>query len=145
MSRSCYLVGLISPEHPGSLAWRGEAAELLRAADWIPLVPRDMKHARGDGIKTAVSAKSVVARDMKDLQECDVVLWNANLFGATRQSVGSFMELGMALLLRKPVVAIADKDDHVSRKHPFLVELVSAYYTTVEGACEFLTSYYGEI
>lgn len=69
-----------------------------------------------------------VAMDVHDVRNADalfVVFWKQE-----RQSVGTFMEMGMAAILGKPIILVTD-DPQVA-DHPFVLRFVSVICATVE-------------
>jgi nucleoside 2-deoxyribosyltransferase len=139
-----YLAGLISPNYPESLHWRITASVKLASVGFRVIIPRDMHKARGDGVDcVSVTARDIVLRDFHDLESADVILANLELFGETRQSVGTHMELGWSWFLKKPVVAVCSEMNRVMRTHPFVTETVAHYFSDLDKAIEFLIHFYG--
>ncbi len=63
-------------------------------------------------------SKIIFAKDVLDIRHCDIVL--ANFLGATRPSLGTVSEIGMAHILNKIIITVIDKDNiHL---HPFVLE-----------------------
>lgn len=141
-----YLAGLISTDYAESLSWR------ITAEDWLchafdvltPLRGKPLDVATKDGgiTTTVASSRSIVLRDREDVRRSNVILAHLSTFGSPRPLVGTVVELGWAWEDRKPVVAIADKDDYLMRNHPFISQFVSEYVTSLEGAVDFLKRYH---
>lgn len=142
-----YLAGLISTDHPESLAWRPDVEFLLKA-NWkldslSPLRGKDMTKSEDGGISTPdQGSKSIIIRDYNDIERADIMLVNLNTWGSTRPLVGTLMELAWAWQMKMPVVAVCDKGDVLMRQHPFINECVSHYCETMEEAIEFIGRYY---
>jgi nucleoside 2-deoxyribosyltransferase len=64
------------------------------------------------------SDRGLMTRDRWDVTTCDAIL--VNLVGATRISVGTMIEVGMADILRKPLVLVMEEGN--PHDHPMLRE-----------------------
>jgi len=67
------------------------------------------------------SPQGIVRRDYNDVITCDAVL--ANFFGATKVSLGTAWEMGVAYAHQKPVVAIIEENS--CHDHPFITQTAS--------------------
>jgi nucleoside 2-deoxyribosyltransferase len=134
-----YLAGLLSPNWPESLNWRVAAEHLLKQLGATALIPKDSVGLTGDGVKTKVPAKRVVENDFNDLSVADVVLMRLDMWGETRQSIGTHAELGWCYILRKRLVIIAAADNKTARLHPFVKHVAEMYFETVEEAVSYIT------
>ncbi len=63
-------------------------------------------------------SKIIFAKDVLDIRNCDIVL--ANFLEATRPSLGTVSEIGMAYALNKTIVTVME-DDNI-HQHPFVLE-----------------------
>ena len=63
-------------------------------------------------------SKIIFAKDVLDIRSCDIVL--ANFLGATRPSLGTVSEIGMAYIMGKTIVTVME-DTNIHR-HPFVLE-----------------------
>ena len=63
-------------------------------------------------------SKIIFAKDVLDIEHCDILL--ANFLGATRPSLGTVSEIGMAYVMGKTIVTVIDKDN--IHQHPFVLE-----------------------
>ncbi len=63
-------------------------------------------------------SKLIFAKDVLDIRHCDIVL--ANFLGATRPSLGTVSEIGMAYVMGKTIITVME-DDNIHR-HPFVLE-----------------------
>jgi nucleoside 2-deoxyribosyltransferase len=68
------------------------------------------------------NAKEIIDRDRADVSTCDLIL--VNFMGTNHASVGTFVELGWADMLRIPVIAVMDDNDP-KRNHPFIKSICS--------------------
>ena len=63
-------------------------------------------------------SKIIFAKDVLDIRSCDIML--ANFLGATRPSLGTVSEIGMAYILNKTIITVMeDTNIHL---HPFMLE-----------------------
>ncbi len=63
-------------------------------------------------------SKIIFAKDVLDIRNCDIVL--ANFLGATRPSLGTVSEIGMAYVMGKTIITVMETDN--IHRHPFVVE-----------------------
>ena len=118
-----YLSGTITTD-PKYIKWRHYAVDKLgyHGIEGIsPLRGKTPTDWAADGLsaKNGViyDKGSFVARDRRDVERCDAML----LFFAEapdRQSIGTWVELGWAIILNKPVVVCSTLPEVV--KHPFV-------------------------
>lgn len=102
-----------------------EAAEWRESFDlpegWAGLSPlRGKEHLRSDVILASDfdGGSVAVARDLTDIEKCDVVL--ANFLGAESISAGTMAEIGFAYANYKPIIVVLEEGsvhDHVFVKH----------------------------
>ncbi len=127
-----YMCGTISKndEHQD---WREVVSRTLTTGGHIPLDPMRGKNVNDiseDGLTSQVIPGPLfVSRDFMDIKKTDVILcvfWR----GFTRQSIGTWMELGAAALLGKPIVVVTNDPDVVS--HPFILRFGSLTVGTIE-------------
>lgn len=152
--KTVYLAGLISTEHPESLAWRDVARRKLwdyagdLGKDVVVLSPlrgkADLEGATSDGGIThpATTAKDVMYRDRADILRADIILVNLNDWGSERPMVGTMFELAWAWDHKKPVVAVVDDNNYLMKSHPFVVEAVTHYFEDLDSACKFVARYF---
>lgn len=94
------------------------------------------------------SPKMIVAKDFLDVKASDIVI--ANLWGSTKVSVGTMVELGYAKALGKTIIVIMEDEivDHDYPKnphrHPFVTELADAIAPSVQRAAEIVSSLLSE-
>lgn len=145
--RTVYLAGLISTEAQESIEWRKRVAGVLAATFSIrtPMAGKPHLDAESDdgGLNDKrCTGKDIVHRDYRDVVESDVIFVYLEQFGSDRPLIGTLCELAWAWMHRKPVVAIAHKDNYVMRNHPFISEFVCHYVETEEEAIDLLNLYY---
>lgn len=75
-----------------------------------------------EGVRSMLVNRAILARDETDLRMADAVV--ANFLGAKRVSIGTVSELGMAHILRIPVVIVMEDKDNV-HEHPFVTAIAS--------------------
>jgi hypothetical protein len=99
-----------------------------------------MKDLTGNGVGSEkIPHKQIILQDFNDLCKAEIVLWNAELYGETRQSFGSHYELSWAWMLKKRVIAIASLENFVARNHPFVTQTVEAYFEKIWMAINYVT------
>ena len=150
MSKTVYLAGLISTDFKESLTWRLDAEMWLRAAGFDVLSPmrgkKNLASESPDGglTSTRLTPRDIVLRDYDDIDRADIILVNLETFGSPRPMIGTMFEMGFAWKIRKIVIAVADLDNTTMYFHPFLMETVAHYFTTVERAVDFIIEQHGE-
>lgn len=78
--------------------------------------------------------RGIVTRDENDVRQCDAMV--VNFLGADSVSIGTCCEIGMARILRKPVVLIMEpKNVH---NHPFITEFSGYQADTLEDAAHII-------
>jgi len=136
-----YLAGPIAGLSYGdAVSWRVEAKRDLACYGITAYSPMRAKESlAGKGplaaawsspSEEALSPHSVFKRDMADIQRADLIL--ANLQGATRVSIGTMIEFGVAHRLDIPIVVVMDKAD--IHWHIFVLEVATLICPTVEEA-----------
>lgn len=123
-----YLMGPISGVNlNGALAWREYAQRLLSPEIRVLDPMRGKKNILPDTDEklgfdyTAtpselVTPAGIVNRDLMDIKRCDLVL--ANFLDASEISIGSCVEVGIAIAYNKPLVLTMEaKNIH---RHPFI-------------------------
>ena len=111
--------------------WRNKARNLL--PEWDFLDPCRRLHSNKEK-----EMRSIFELDLRDIREADCVLVNLNDPKVAKH--GTAMEVFYAsYVLHKPVVAFKAKKDHI---HPFLEQVVTEWFATLEDACDALNSKY---
>jgi nucleoside 2-deoxyribosyltransferase len=131
--KSVYLCGPITSD-PVTWQWRTEAKEYLDQRNVLALDPlrgKALGSIKGLGFESNIPGWMFVQRDLIDLASSDAVLCNL-LYIPDRQSIGTFMELGIANAKRIPFIVVATHE-HVL-KHPFITELAVKVVDNVEDA-----------
>lgn len=152
-----YLSGSMFKDHPEHESWREYAAYLLEKSGVQTLNPYRGRDVRGEITKVGSYhytesnavvknklANLLVARDLKDVQDCDMLLVNLRGTVGERPSIGTLSELAWAHLLHKPAVCIVDEetteDDYY--KHPFMHMFVDQWVATVEEGVEAILNFW---
>lgn len=149
--KTVYLAGLIATEHPETLEWRRRAAGLLNKFSVLsPLRGKEhlydptLAHTSDGGLTSNLNTnRDIIIRDYNDVRQSDVILVNLELYGSKRALLGTIYELAWAWQMNKPTVAIANTDNYLVRKHPFVEQTVCHYHETVDAACQFTAEYFG--
>ena len=152
-----YLSGSMFKDHPEHQTWRQHAAMLLEEQGVQTLSPYRGRSARGEVIKVGTYhytessapvrnklANLLVSRDLKDVQDCDMLLVNLQGTMDERPSIGTISELAWAHLLNKPVVCVVDEETTEADyyKHPFMHFFVDQWVATVEEGVEAIMNYW---
>jgi nucleoside 2-deoxyribosyltransferase len=134
-----YLAGGISLlSYKEATEWRDIVAAKLSLDRFDILDPMRQKsylsseEAIKDSYPNTITAgsKAVYRRDKFDVARCDVVLVNLD---TVKQSVGTFVEIGMADALNKLIIIVSSK----KITHPFLTEN-SILISNLDDAIEFI-------
>ena len=151
-----YLSGAMIEGHPDHRTWRRDAIEKfnkLGIATRSPYRGRDKsKIMKVDKYHYTISTAPIsnrlgnilVARDLKDVEYCDVLLVNLTGTKDERPAIGTLSELAWAYQLRKPVICVVDEDttDPNYYKHPFLHTFVDHWVSTVDEGIEVIANYW---
>jgi nucleoside 2-deoxyribosyltransferase len=87
-----------------------------------------------DGLKSDIPGPALVDRDLKCVQEADLIIANLDTFGETRPLIGTIYELAWAWSMEKPVIVISKEDNY--KYHSFIVDTASIIVPTVEEMLE---------
>jgi len=151
-----YLSGAMIEDHPDHRTWRREAIKRfneLGIATRSPYRGRDKsKIMKVDKYHYTVSTAPIsnrlgnmlVARDLKDVEDCDVLLMNLTGTKDERPAIGTLSELAWAYQLRKPVICVVDEETTNSHyyKHPFMHQFISQWVGTVDEAISVIANYW---
>lgn len=77
--------------------------------------------------------KGILTRDANDVANCDLIV--ANFTGATRVSIGTCAEFGMAHVLRKPLVLVMEKEGN-PHHHGFITEIATYWVQDLAKAAD---------
>ena len=142
-----YLAGTISTD-PRTHSWRAVMAHKLRMAGHIPLNPMRYQNPETftrEGLgDTSTPSSFFWKTDKGDLARADAfvgVYWSApcttsNRQGYRRQSIGTWVELGIALTRSLPIIIVTDDPD--VRDHPAIQQEAAIVVDSVEEAWEWL-------
>ncbi len=75
-------------------------------------------------------AKIIVEKDMLDIRKSDLVL--VYLIGATKVSIGTMVEMGMARMMDKTIITVIDEGN--IHAHPFVTETSSLVLDNLDDA-----------
>jgi len=124
--------------------WREFARLELDDMDCIGIDPvRGDNHPSpndtGDLSTIPTQPKPLVARDMRDVSRCDIVLcyWPAD---ATKRGIGTLMEIALAMLWHKPVLLI-DPGKQITH-HPWIEVAVTEHHDTLLSALNSIDTYW---
>lgn len=70
-------------------------------------------------------SKIIFEKDMLDIQRCDLML--VNLLGATKVSIGTVAEIGMAAALGKKIILVMEDAGQMVTGYDFVDELIVGY------------------
>lgn len=135
-----YLAGAIRDKTPYDLEWRDYATRQLVAGGAAVLNPLSGQYETTqdgwffNGVPAA--SRTMVARDLYQLRKADCVLANLLPMADGYRSIGTLLELGVALERRQLVVLVGPPE---VTGHPFLTELAYATFTDLDTALQFLT------
>jgi nucleoside 2-deoxyribosyltransferase len=152
-----YLAGIISGlNYKDASDWREYAKKELETRGIIGVSPMRWKDSlknedilvpEGYDKHVMSTPEGIITRDRWDVENCDILLVNLTQnhagSGDNGVSIGSTMEIAWANLLRKPVVAIAPKDN-VHIKHCMFNQCVNYRVDTLEeslAVCEKILLY----
>lgn len=88
---------------------------------------------QADGVRGMLVNRGILGRDESDLRHADVMV--ANFLGAERPSLGTVAEMGMAQILRVPVVLIMEEKGNV-HEHPFVTAIAYERTASLEAAAQ---------
>lgn len=91
---------------------------------------------QAEGVDAMLVNRAILARDEADLRTADAIV--ACLLGAEKPSQGTVAELGMAHVLRKPVILIME-DEGNCHEHPFVTSIGTFRTTTLREAADIVT------
>ena len=87
-----------------------------------------------DGLASDVPKKVILDKDYNAIKKSDLFIANMNNFGVERPLIGTIMEIAFAYSFRIPIIMIAR--EQVYYEHPFVSNMVSWYFNTVEEMLE---------
>lgn len=156
-----YLGGTITPA-PEHMEWRKRVKEWACGQYYDPILKclvvspyptrclvidptdrNDMANVSKDGLHDHTMPDSLFVRaDIADIERCDVLMvvyWKGrheNREGLRRQSIGTWMEMGIAAYLHKPIIVVTD--DPQVFDYPFVTTFAAGRYNTIEEALKAL-------
>jgi nucleoside 2-deoxyribosyltransferase len=113
--------------------WKGENKRY--PINWIdPLNGENFLEISPDGLKGSLPPHTIVHKDYKSIEICDLVIVNMDTFEQQRPLIGTICELAWAWDKHKPIIMITD--DHIYKNHPFLEYFTSWYVSSVDELIE---------
>ena len=135
-----YLAGFISGNKlKECIEWRRKIVShyLMRAWNIIWLDPMN-GHAIGsitpEGFKSDIPGNAFVDRDIKCVEECDLVIANLNTFGESRTPTGTICEIAITGYLGKPLIVITDDINYY--EHPWIKDFASMIVSSIDELLE---------
>lgn len=92
------------------------------------------KNISADGMKSNIPTKFILDKDYNAIKKCDLFVANMDKFGVERPPIGTIMEVAFAYDFHKPIIMITTEE--VYKKHPFVSNMVSWYFETVDEMLE---------
>ena len=142
-----YLGGPIDPENAHilkhCLEWRNHVKKELDKAGIGSINPmRNGNHPIAGGKLDSIPAppKSIVARDMMDISQCDIMLvyWPEQ---SKKRGIGTLMEIGIAYERGMPIILV-DPGSMVY-EHPWIQNCVTESYPKLNLAIDSIVEYWG--
>ena len=98
---------------------------------WLdPLNGEEFGEISPDGLKGVMPPHTIVHKDYKCVEICDLIIVNMDTFGQDRPLTGTICELAWGWQLHKPIIMITDEDKY--RIHPFLEYFASWIVSSVD-------------
>lgn len=135
-----YLAGFISfNKLEECINWRKKIALYYLAKAWeICWLDPMNGHAFGtitpEGFKSDIPGKAFVSRDIKCVEESDLIIANLNTFGEPRAPTGTLSEIAISGYLNKPLIVITNDINYY--EHPWIKEFASIIVSSVDELLE---------
>lgn len=81
----------------------------------------------------------IVFRDLKDVENADLLLVNINLLG-DKLPIGTVMEVMYAWTLQKPVVVVSTDPRIIN--HPWLIAMSVRIFSDLKEACDYIVEFW---
>ena len=140
-----YLAGPISwLTYEQATQWRKEAKEQLEKLGFTVIDPMRQKEPTGDILENENGTRNGIqywTQDRLDIEQCDILLVNF-LDAGLVVSIGTCVEIGMAVQLNIPIVVIMEQDN--VHQHPFITtpaEYIANVLEHAIGYCEFIKDF----
>lgn len=135
-----YVSGPIDPTNKAATDdWRTKAVDYFQRNGIATINPCRNKAVYDPG---AFTPQEIILRDLKDVEEADVILCNFNELSPHRLSIGTFMEIMAAYELRKPVVVVAQ--DPRIYEHPWINAMSVRRFKRLDQGLEYITNFWGD-
>ena len=135
-----YLAGFINGNTlQQCIEWRKRIVThyLMRAWDIIWLDPMN-GHAVGsitpEGFKSDIPGTAFVDRDIKCVEESDLIIANLDNFEEKRTPTGTLCEIAIAGYLRKPLIVITNDINYY--EHPWIKDFASMIVSSIDELLE---------
>ena len=83
-----------------------------------------------DGLASNVPPKAILDKDYNAIKNSNLFIVNMETYGVQRPPIGTLMEIAFAYEFRIPIIMITT--DNVYHQHPFVSNMVSWYFESVE-------------
>lgn len=109
--------------------WKGTGQKY--PIEWLdPLNGEDFCEISPDGLKGVMPPHTIVHKDYKCVECCDLIVANMDTFGQDRPLTGSICELAWGWDKHKPIIMITNEDKY--KFHPFLEYFASWIVPSVD-------------
>jgi len=98
----------------------------MNGENWAEISP--------DGLKGELPAHTVIHKDYRVVEICDLIIANMDTFGQDRPLLGTICELAWGWQMHKPIIMITTEDKY--RLHPFLQYFSSWIVSSVDELLE---------
>jgi nucleoside 2-deoxyribosyltransferase len=135
-----YLAGFINGNKIEQCSeWRKRIVThyLLKAWDIIWLDPMNGKAITTltpDGLHSEYPIRAIVDRDVKCLEDADLVVANLDTFGETRAPTGTLCEISITGYIHKPLIVITNDPNYYN--HPWIQDFASITVPSVDELLE---------
>lgn len=145
-----YLAGTINTEDDYFQRWRREAAAKLKNVGIMPLSPlaqKEVATSTDGGITSNIPSEDILMRDYTMVRSAHLILANLKLVGDSgipikKPLIGTFFEMAWAWEDKKPIIAVAEPENYLFQKHPFLAGTITHCFPTLDEAINNIISYW---
>ncbi len=104
--------------------WRDWFIEKCPEARFInPMDGEAVENLRKRGLLSDLPARAILEKDRASVRRADIIVANMDMFGGTRPTLGTPIELGWADADHKPILVLAHESDYT--QHPFLIGMAA--------------------
>jgi nucleoside 2-deoxyribosyltransferase len=134
LKKKLYLCGTITSDQECQ-QWRNDTIAALDGHPTIevvdPLRGKNFYSIKGLGFESETPGWWFVTRDVEDVKNSDLLICYLKYL-PQRQSIGTFMELGIAVAYSIPFIVISEHEEVL--RHPFISELAAQIVPTLDEA-----------